>query len=290
MDLRAGRAWADKMIRLGKALGEPALLLQAHHCQWATEYMLGAHGACCHHIDRGLELYDPNRDHPYAALYAGHDARVCALGERSLARWLLGHPEEALEHVQAALAWAKELQHVGSTAHAMDYALVLHRFRRERDLVAARAEELMAFASEQQLHDHRAKAALFRGWAHALQGDRTLGLDEMLEGMAAYQAVGTPEDISLYYEMLAEVFGEAGRYEDGLRAVEDAFAQTARCGILFWNAELHRRRGELLRAAGAPAGAAAACFREALECARTQGAVSLELRAARSLAQLETPA
>lgn len=290
MDLRAGRDWADKMLALGEALGEPALRVQAHHCQWATHYMLGAHGACCHHIDRGLELYDPSRDHPYAALYAGHDARVCALGERALARWLLGHPDEALEHVQAALAWASELQHVGSRAHAMDYALVLHRFRREPEQVAAQAEALMAFASEQQLHDHQAKAALFQGWALALQGNPQRGLSEMLEGMAAFQAVGTPEDVSLYYEMLAEAFGEAGRYADGLRAIEDAFAQTARCGILFWNAELHRRRGELLRASAAPSAAAAACFREALDCARAQGAVPLVQRAALCLARLETPA
>jgi class 3 adenylate cyclase/predicted ATPase len=286
LDLRAGSEWADKMLGLAKTLAEPALLLQAHHCQWATLYMRGAHGACCHHIDRGLELYDPSRDHPYAALYAGHDVRVCALGERALARWLLGHPQEALEHVHAALAWAKELKHVGSRAHAMDYALVLHRFRRNADVVAARAEELMAFACEQQLRDHRAKAALFRGWARSLRHDARGGLNEMLEGMAAFQAGGTPEDVSLYYEMLAEAFGAAGRYEDGLRAVEEAFAQTARCGILYWNAELHRRRGELLLASGAPHAAAAACFREALDCARAQSAISLELRAALSLARL----
>ena len=283
MDLRAGREWADRMLGLAGSLAEPALLLQAHHCQWATHYMLGAHGPCCHHIDRGLELYDPDRDHPYAALYGGHDARVCALGERALSRWLLGHPHEALAHLQAALAWAKELKHVGSLAHAMDYALVLHRFRRSVDEVAERAGELMAYASEQQLHDHRAKAAMFEGWARAMRHDVAGGLGEMLEGLAAFQAVGTPEDVSLYYEMLAEAYGEAGRYQEGLRAVQDAFEQTARCGILFWNAELHRRRGELLLASGAPAAAAAACFREALECARAQNATSLALRAAQSL-------
>jgi predicted ATPase len=287
MDLRTGREWADRMVRLAGRLAQPALLLQAHHCEWATHYMLGSLGTCCRHIDQGLALYDPERDHPYAALYGGHDARVCALGERALARWLLGHPEEALEHAQAAVAWADELKHVGSRAHAMDYALVLHKFRRDVDKVAAWSETLMAFASEQQLRDHQAKAALFRGWARSMQHDAEGGLSEMLEGMAVFQSVGTPEDVSLYYEMLAEAFGQAGRYEDGLRAVEEAFAQTARCGIRFWSAELHRRRGELLLASGAPAAAAAACFHAALECARAQNAIALEQRAALSLARLQ---
>ena len=107
----------------------------------------------------------------------------------------------------------------------------------------------------------------------------------MLGGMAAFEGVGTPEDVSVYYEMLAEAYFRAGRYDDGLRAVENAFAQTERCGILFWNAELHRRRGELLLASGGQNTAAAACFRDALACAREQGAFSLELRAAMSLAR-----
>ena len=56
-----------------------------------------------------------------------------------------------------------------------------------------------------------------------------------------------------------------------------------RYGIVFWNAELHRRRGELLLAAGKNA---APCFQEALACARSQQARFLELRSAVSLARL----
>ena len=285
MDLRTGRERADKMFVLARTLGEPALLLQGHHCQWATLYMLGAHDECCRHIEHGLQLYDPDRHRAYAALYGGHDARVCALGERALARWMLGRPREALEDVQSALDWAKEMHHVGSWAHAMDYALVLHKFRRDAGAVAACADELVAFASEQHLRDHRAKGAFFHGWARAMLEDLGRGLNEMLDGMAAFEGVGTPEDVSVYYEMLAEAYSRAGRYDDGLRAVEDAFAQTERSGILFWNAELHRRRGELLLAVGGQNAVAVACFRNALDCAREQGAQSLELRAAMSLAR-----
>lgn len=285
MDLRKGREWADKLLALARTLDQRALLLQGHHCQWATLYMLGAHAECCRHIEAGLALYDRDEHHAHAATYGGHDARVCALGELAVARWLLGHPDEALGHVKEALAWANELRHVGSRAHAMDYALVLHKFRRDAAAVLKCADELVVFASEQHLRDHCAKGAFFRGWARAMLHDMNGGVQEMQRGMAAFQGVGTPEDVSVYYEMLAEVYTRGGRYEDGLRAVEDAFAQTDRCGILFWNPELHRRRGELLLASGDSA-AAAACFEEALTCARAQQARSLELRSALSLARL----
>src|SRR5262245_9328977 len=43
MDHRMGRERADKLLALARNLGNPALFLQAHHCQWATLYMLGQH-------------------------------------------------------------------------------------------------------------------------------------------------------------------------------------------------------------------------------------------------------
>ena len=60
MDHRMGRASAPTSCStLAQNLGEPALMLQAHHCQWATLYMLGAHSECCRHIEAGLALYEP---------------------------------------------------------------------------------------------------------------------------------------------------------------------------------------------------------------------------------------
>ena len=283
MDHHMGRERADKLLGLAQNLAEPVLLLQAHHCQWATLYMLGAYDECRRHIDAGLQLYDSKHHRANAALYGGHDARVCALGERALASWMLGHSSEALEHANSALAWAQELHHVGSRVHAMDYALVLQKFRGSVDAVYDKADELLAFATEQKLHVHRAKAACFRGWARAMRDDVTGGLNEMLEGISSARNADTPTDFALYYEMLAEIYARAGRLDDGLLAIDDAFAVAKRYGIVFWNAELHRRRGELLLVAGKNA---ASCFQEALACARSQQARFLELRAAVSLARL----
>jgi predicted ATPase len=261
-------------------------MLQGHHCQWATLYMLGAHDECCKHIEHGLKLYNREHHHAHAALYGGHDARVCALGERALARWMLGRPREALEDAQAALGWANELRHVGSRAHAMDYVLVLHKFRRDAASVAACASELVAFSAEQHLRDHHAKGAFFRGWAHAMMDDLSAGISEMREAMAAFEGVGTPEDVSVYYEMLAEAFAKAGRYDDGLRAVEDALrrrhaAESAfgvrSCIAAMANCCSQRPHGK--------DAAVASSFENALACARDQRALTLELRAALSFAR-----
>jgi predicted ATPase len=118
-----------------------------------------------------------------------------------------------------------------------------------------------------------------------MQEDVPGGLAQMLEGISAVKASDTPTDFTLYYEMLAEIYGRAGRLDEAMNVIGDALAVAARHGIVFWNAELYRRRGEVLRVAGDPHGAEAA-FREALDCARGQESRSLELRAAVSLSRL----
>lgn len=285
MNHATGRERADKLLDLAQRIGEPELLVQAHHCQWATLYMLGAHAECCRHIEAGLSVYDSKHDRSNSALYGSHDARVCGLGEGALAQWMLGRADSALGLMRSSLEWADELAHVGSRVHAMDYALVLQKFRRDTRAVYERATELHDYASEQKLRVHCAKGAFFRGWAHAMLHDTAAGLAEMLDGIASEKDADTPTDFPLYYEMLAEVYGTAGRVEEGLRAIDEAFAVATRQGIVFWNAELHRRRGELLLVAGGTT-AARRCFEEALACARAHAARSLELRAAMSLARV----
>ena len=230
MDHRSGLERADDLLRLAVELDDPAHLVQAHHCQWATLYMLGEHEECCRHADEGIRLYDPERHRLHAHLYGGHDAKVCALGERALSCWLLGRLDESLASVRLAREWADTLAHVGSRVHAMDYALQVHRLRRDAGEVARRATEMVAFADEQRLSEHRAKGMLFLGWAKALLGDVPGGLAEMREALAWEEEAGTPEDFPLYYEMFAEVCERAGRFEEGLDAVGKGFAQAERGG------------------------------------------------------------
>src|SRR5439155_26707955 len=88
--------------------------------------------------------------------------------------------------------------------------------------------------------------------------------------------------------LMAEALGRAGRNADGLDAIEEAISRSERTEEHWAMAELVRVKGELLLLQGAPGAAAAAedHFRQALDWARRQGALSWELRAATSLARL----
>ena len=78
-----------------------------------------------------------------------------------------------------------------------------------------------------------------------------------------------------------------GQTTEGLEALAEALATLAKSSARWWEAELHRLRGELLlQHAVAQPEEAEACFQQALAVARRQQAKSLELRAAMSLARL----
>jgi predicted ATPase len=71
--------------------------------------------------------------------------------------------------------------------------------------------------------------------------------------------------------------------EDGLSRLSEALALTEKSGVRWFEAELHRRRGELLRTAHPGAEAA---FRRAIAIARRQDAKLWELRASICLARM----
>jgi predicted ATPase len=85
-----------------------------------------------------------------------------------------------------------------------------------------------------------------------------------------------------------QALGRAGQIADGLAEIEEAVARAEQAEERWLMAELLRVKGELLLLQGGSSAAATPedHFRQALDLARRQGALSWELRAAMSLARL----
>jgi len=285
---RTKRDLAYNLAAVADRLGDPGLRLQAHHCLWATLFHLGQHEASCEHVAKGLTLYERGDYQTHRALYAGHDPKVCALGERALALWLLGFPERSLDAIREAMDWAQTLSHAGSLAHGMDIRLMLHRYRRDVNVVRRDAEAMMAFGERHDLPVQRAKAMVFLGWALAQEGELERGLALMREGLDVQKAIDTREDFPVFFDMLATGHARTGGTDLALDLLAEILEETERTGLGYWTPELYRVRGEvLLSMAQCREDEADGWFRRALDLAREQKVKSLELRAAVSLARLE---
>jgi predicted ATPase len=127
-----------------------------------------------------------------------------------------------------------------------------------------------------------------RGWGLAKQGQNKEGLGQILQGLATARATGSELVEPYFLALLAEVYGEVGQREAGLAVLAGALKTVDENGDRFYEAELYRLKGELLLKdeGGRMKDEVEACFWQAIEIARRQGAKSLELRATVSLGRL----
>jgi len=201
--------------------------------------------------------------------------------------WWLGYPDQARQQSHEAITLAQERAHPHSLAWALFYAALLHCLCRKGQAAQERAEATIALARQQEVPGMLARRTILRGWVLAEEGQRAEGIVQMRQGLAALQAAGLGLLRPLFLVLLAEVCGHMGQADEGLSILDEARALAQKHGARYYEAELHRVRGELLlMRAMEPHAEAEACFQHALEVARRQQAKSLELRAAMSLSRL----
>jgi predicted ATPase len=111
------------------------------------------------------------------------------------------------------------------------------------------------------------------------RGDVITGLRLLRAGFDEFGEAGSAV-FRLIAFLMAEALGRAGQNAEGLAAIEEAIARSERTEERWAMAELVRVKGELLLLQGAPGAAAAAedHFRQALDWARRQGALSGSVR------------
>jgi predicted ATPase len=156
------------------------------------------------------------------------------------------------------------------------------------DLSAAEhyVEMLLDHSTRHVLARWHAFARSYQGVLLIQRGDLSTGLRLLRAGFDAPGSAGAIP--RLFTFLMAEALGRAGQIADGLASIEEAIANSNRSEERWATAELIRIKGELVLLQNAPgaAGAAEDCFREAIDWARRQTALSWELRAAISLARL----
>jgi predicted ATPase len=281
-----GRALGEQCLSLARSVNDPALLLEAHAIVGITLLWLGELALAQEHVEQGMTLYNPQQHRGLAVLY-GFDPGVFCLSLAANVLWLLGYPNQALQRSHEALALTQELSHPLSLALALNFAAILHQFRREGQVAQKRAEAAMTLSIEQGFPYWLAEGTIRRGWALAEQKQVEEGITQIRQGLASYQATGAEVLRSYYLALLTEACEKGGQSEEGLSVLAEALALVHKTGERFYEAELYRLKGELLLARPTHQTAEVeACFQQALDIARRQQAKSLELRAAMSLARL----
>jgi tetratricopeptide (TPR) repeat protein len=201
------------------------------------------------------------------------------------ALWLLGYPDQALENARTAVTLSIQLQHPFTLRQALHQQAKIHLYRGEASAALACVEKVNEHYTDHPQFPYAIDHVVAWTWALAQLG--RAGVDTALVHKACLQheSEGSKFELPFYLAILAEIYEQRGEIERALDAIRHAQAIAAMTQEDHYLSEIHRLAGKYLLAAG-DMDAAQSNFLLALEIAQTQGAKSLELRAALSLSQL----
>jgi len=275
----------DEMVRLFRETQGSEPPRSAFAMMAGARLQMGRFQEACDDIDGLVREADPSQlQHLQES--QGLNYEVIARAWQSHALWCLGRPDTAFEGASHALRLARQLGQPFSQAIAATYLALLQQLRADPATFRGQAEEALGLATEFKATYYRAWAAILVAYAETLVSPEATGLTRLRSAIESFKETGARLRLPYYLALLADAHLRKGEAEAGLDVVEEALSRGRETNERWWDAELHRLRGELLLTGGAEAAEAEAALRRALEIARGQQAKSLELRAARALARL----
>jgi predicted ATPase len=212
--------------------------------------------------------------------------RIISSAWQSHAFWCVGRPQKALDRCLEAVELAFDLGQPFNQALAATYFALLQQLRADAVAFRRQAEEALRLSTQFAAPYYGAWASILAAYARACDRPRSESISEVEDAIQGFTSTGARIRLPYYQALLADVCLRAHEPELGLHAIETGLAAARESNERWWDAELHRLRGELLVARGAGASEGDAAYRRALEIARAQKAKSFELRVVTSLARL----
>ena len=165
--------------------------------------------------------------------------------------------------------------------------MMLYQLRREIGNAGEQATAVLRLSSEHGFAALTPLSAFIRAWARTEYNCSPDRVAEMRQALADTRAISVETYEATYLTLLGERLAGAQQADEGLNRIEEALVVVGHEGRSWYEADVHRMKGELLLKRDATATRLAEeCFRSALEIARRQSAKSFELRAAISLSRL----
>jgi DNA-binding SARP family transcriptional activator len=281
----------DTAIELGEQLlvsgtdNDPSSTLAGHMALSTPLWMRGEPATSRAHLDQALALCRDGHGDELRSVVL-ESPLVWSTVFSAIDSWLLGDEARADDEARAAIeAGIRE----GPTSYAAVVALTITSWiaamARQPELVRARCQDGMARAASGG-YQVQAHMLVVNAWATAVLDDVDTGRAEILAASQAMLGAGLPCFQPFHHALLADTSLIASRFDEAMRHADDGLTVVERTGERWWEAELHRLRGEALAGRDVGDPAAVAAFRRAITVAGQQGARALELRATESLARV----
>ncbi|HEX3522342.1 MAG TPA: winged helix-turn-helix domain-containing protein, partial [Stellaceae bacterium] len=284
---RAALELAQRFHTLAASRSDPDDRLVGEHLVGVSQHRLGNQPMARRHLERVLADQEAVGHRPYMVRFQ-IDLLVAARAVLARVLWLQGFPDQAMHAGKRSIEHARAADHAVSLCYALalgacPIALLVGDLATAEHYVGM----LLDHSTRHALTHWRAFGTCHQGAVAIKRGDVMTG-SRLLRG--GFNEVGDSRPaLRIMLLLMTEALGRAGQVSEGLAELNEAIARSEHNEERWLIAELLRIKGELLLLRdGAQGGVTEAedLFRQALKMARRQGALSLELRAATSLARL----
>jgi class 3 adenylate cyclase/predicted ATPase len=275
---------AEQMEQMGAARSDLAAQLQGRLMHGKTCIWLGEFVAARSLFEQCHGLGDPAHRAVYAA-FVPEDQHASMLAHLAMALTYLGYIDQARLRLNEALSVARQLEHAFTQALVVLFTSLWDGLTRSPREAQRHAEEAIALSNEHGFPHFLGHAMVLRGWSLAALGQAQEGIRVSTDGLAIVHSTGTLTGTTWALTSRAEAYARSGREVEALKLLAEAAQIIETTEERFYEAELHRLRGDLLNATGDPS-AAERSYLRALAVAKRQSAKLLELQASISLARL----
>ncbi len=287
-DLGSARETAESFVRIAERDERLTEAGVGHRLLGMTLFLLGDFGQARAQCEQAVRTYNPDRDRD-AKFRFGQDSAVGAVAYLTLAGWCVGDVTRARELSDDARARAIECAHAPTLANTYFTIATVEALRDDAEAARGAVESGVALSREHGLALNLAYGALLSAWAQAKRGARNAGSTELRMALAEYAGTGVKFGGPFFRGLLAEIEGVGADAEAALAEIDGALALAGETGEHWFDAGLHRIRGEiLLKQNPADPAAAVTAFLAAIAVAQQQKARTFELLAALALAKLLT--
>jgi DNA-binding SARP family transcriptional activator len=275
---------AQKLLHLAEQNNEPLQLQQALYAMGNSLLWTGQLEKARIHQERAMALYQPSHHETMVSEF-GENVCVSCGSQLAWVLWLLGFPDQARAVSEQTLALARQVNHPYSLCYAKAHGLALARWMRQIETTRQLAEETMMLANQHGFPVWLLSGTAFHGWVLSMQGQAT-GIAYMQQGAAIVRAAMS--GIEAYFlGLLGEAYMHLGQTEESLPVLHQTLHVMHAKADRFLESETLRLKGEcLLHISANHTEETEACFSQALAISHRQGAKSLGLRAAMSMARL----
>jgi class 3 adenylate cyclase/predicted ATPase len=279
------RELAARFLALGEKEGAAVPLMIGHRTMASTLAFMGDLVEAQAQYNQALALYRP-AEHRRLMTRFGQDLRVTCLAFRSMASWLLGYPEAALNDADRALMEARQIEHAATLMFTLNFPILVNTYCGNYHAANERLKELVVLAEEKGAPFRKAEGVLRRGYILTLTG-AAKAVETVRAGIDLWRSAGSTIFTPEHEFMLAIAHADSGQFDDAWRCIDKAMTAMHATKERWCEAEAHRVAGEIaLKSPQRDVAKAQAYFERSLTVARAQQAKSWELRAAMSLARL----